>query len=575
MKDLKFKKYLSETLVMESLTSKPHFKVSLDCPTGGGKSYYILTYLRDSKIPFTFIAPTTFLADQLSNAYGIACHHSANPAIGNPDQVITVQNHIQKFLGNGILIIDESHTLVSDYGYRSSTIETNLTYGSCFNRILLLSGTPVLSKDEFYEGFQTLKASLIQPQTRTLTIVPYKDWLGATVKLVMESKAKGLTPVISMLDKSEGLSNLKLALAKSGLTDIATINSETKDGEQILVSTHYDDLINGREIKADAIITTYTDGYSMYGTNYSLIIVPSKNRHSYLAIVQMMARFREMETFDAYLLSRIETLTTSSIPYLARLDSLSEALIAKANQGIAKLKKEARTFRAIDLAFKLTPELYLDITTDLRVNYQLIAFKAVTALSNQFYSDLTIAQDVMAHFNITLNNSHPMIKDTIKKASIEALTTDPSEAIDSYVADVIEEGKKPEGKSQYAIHKEFNDLTDLGLDQPTIIKFLTDNYGLPKKEYNKVKLQARMKHSTHPTMVKLRKLTFTSFKVKETLTSDQILSRVSAIFIEVGKDVATTKDEATKFFNSMFETKESKRGSGKETTRYYTILSNR
>ena len=65
---------------------------------------------------------------------------------------------------------------------------------------------------------------------------------------------------------------------------------------------YYDQLITTGKVDADIIITTYRQGYDIKGDNYKLIIAPSKNRHSYTDIIQVMNRFRDCTTSEGYLL---------------------------------------------------------------------------------------------------------------------------------------------------------------------------------------------------------------------------------------------------------------------------------
>ena len=52
------------------------------------------------------------------------------------------------------LIIDESHSLVTDYNWRRETIENTLTAITGYDRVILLSGTPLLSNDSAYNNME-------------------------------------------------------------------------------------------------------------------------------------------------------------------------------------------------------------------------------------------------------------------------------------------------------------------------------------------------------------------------------------------------------------------------------------
>ena len=56
------------------------------------------------------------------------------------------------------LIIDESHSLVTDYSWRRETVENTLTAMTGYDRVILLSGTPLLSNDSAYNGIEQVRA---------------------------------------------------------------------------------------------------------------------------------------------------------------------------------------------------------------------------------------------------------------------------------------------------------------------------------------------------------------------------------------------------------------------------------
>lgn len=54
VKDYDFSRNLSETKLLDELDFNSSFKVSIECPAGGGKSFYLLDYLKRKNIPFLF-----------------------------------------------------------------------------------------------------------------------------------------------------------------------------------------------------------------------------------------------------------------------------------------------------------------------------------------------------------------------------------------------------------------------------------------------------------------------------------------------------------------------------------------
>ena len=61
-KKFTFKEKLSETRFLDDLDFNEEFKIYVDCPTSGGKSYYILNYLKEREIKAVFVVDTINLA---------------------------------------------------------------------------------------------------------------------------------------------------------------------------------------------------------------------------------------------------------------------------------------------------------------------------------------------------------------------------------------------------------------------------------------------------------------------------------------------------------------------------------
>lgn len=60
-KKFTFKEKLSETRFLDDLDFNEEFKIYVDCPTSGGKSYYILNYLKEREIKlFLLLIPLTW-----------------------------------------------------------------------------------------------------------------------------------------------------------------------------------------------------------------------------------------------------------------------------------------------------------------------------------------------------------------------------------------------------------------------------------------------------------------------------------------------------------------------------------
>ena len=110
-KKFTFKEKLSETRFLDDLDFNEEFKIYVDCPTSGGKSYYILNYLKEREIKAVFVVDTINLAKQLSAQYQIPYYTADHREDFNSSLIITIQHHIPKFESRETVIIDEAHTL--------------------------------------------------------------------------------------------------------------------------------------------------------------------------------------------------------------------------------------------------------------------------------------------------------------------------------------------------------------------------------------------------------------------------------------------------------------------------------
>ena len=78
IRDLNYNKHLSETGFLETLDFNARFKISIEAPTGCGKSYYLLDYLKRNNIPFLYATDTLFLMEGLSSRHEIPYYCAAD-----------------------------------------------------------------------------------------------------------------------------------------------------------------------------------------------------------------------------------------------------------------------------------------------------------------------------------------------------------------------------------------------------------------------------------------------------------------------------------------------------------------
>ena len=128
----------------------------------------------------------------------------------------------------------------------------------------MLSGTPLYSRDSFYEGMTIFRAVRKEPQVRNLIDVNYKELIGGITELTMGLRKNGKTVVISLLDKSDKLPLLEKSLRERGIVKLAVINSMTKQHKKETEET---------DIEVEGS-TGYYDQLLQTGSDDQLIIFP-------------------------------------------------------------------------------------------------------------------------------------------------------------------------------------------------------------------------------------------------------------------------------------------------------------
>ena len=383
VKEYDFSQNLSETKLLDELDFNSSFKVSIECPAGGGKSFYLLDYLKRKNIPFLFTTDTLLLGRRLAARHDLPFYCAEDRTCYEAEQLITVYQHIPKFIHRDTtLIIDEAHSLITDYSWKKEAIEQVLTFGCRYKRVILLSGTPLYSRDSFYEGMTIFRAVRKEPQVRNLVVVNYKELIGGITELTMGLRENGKTVVISLLDKSDKLPLLEKSLRDRGIVKLAVINSMTKQHKKETDKTdetdievegstgYYDQLLQTGELDAEVIITTYRQGYDLKGNNYELIIAPGKNKHSYTDIVQMMNRFRDLPGMKAYFLVNSEC--GEDHPF-----------------GLQEVKMRNTDYRKLKFnQYFETSAFQKFIYTEYYINHHLISYTVYQKINNELYGNL-------------------------------------------------------------------------------------------------------------------------------------------------------------------------------------------
>lgn len=580
IKTIYYKHNLSETRLLEGYDFNGSFKLSIDAPTGSGKSYYIIDYMKKNGIPFLFTTDTLLLMKSLASRQGVSYYCASEKESFNESQLITVYQHIPKFINRDMtLVIDEAHSLVSDYGWRKETVENVLTYTQGFKRVIFLSGTPLLSTDEAYNGIEQIKAIPEEIKERELEVVRYKEIVGGIVELASRAREDGSIPVVSFLDKSDKLLDLTSQLKKEGFNKIAIINSTTvkKTGGQNMKSEgemendievegepdYHEQLTRTGKVDADIIITTYRQGYDIKGTNYTLIIAPSKNRHSYTDIVQMMNRFRDAPGIKSYLLSNKDTKECKEFDYKKTITNKMNEITSAARKEIERLSKLKDSYRKIKLEQKLCGPIQEFIYDREYINHQMIAYKVFQAINNTAHDNLLVMKSILSTFNIKLVFNDMKTQQEVKEKPKGDKVIENEEEIKFAVnlfyqnlglpGDEILISFDNKNKLFYKIQDCHDKLTALGFKLEEIKQFLLNNM-IPLKKIDQKIECVIIKYGKDPDIIRYRNLLLSFFNIGERLTSGEIAGRINIIREKCNYPPLKEKT-AVEFFNRLFETK--------------------
>ena len=541
---------LSETKLLDELDFNSSFKVSIECPAGGGKSFYLLDYLKRKNIPFLFTTDTLLLGRRLAARHDLPFYCAEDRTCYEAEQLITVYQHIPKFIHRDTtLIIDEAHSLITDYSWKKEAIEQVLTFGCRYKRVILLSGTPLYSRDSFYEGMTIFRAVRKEPQVRNLVVVNYKELIGGITELTMK------TVVISLLDKSDKLPLLEKSLRDRGIVKLAVINSMTKQHKKETEETdievegstgYYDQLLQTGELDAEVIITTYRQGYDLKGNNYELIIAPGKNKHSYTDIVQMMNRFRDLPGMKAYFLVNSEC--GEDHPF--GLQEVNKTLTDNYTRETMKLMEKMRNTDY----------------TEYYINHHLISYTVYQKINNELYGNLFNLKHVLSEYGIGLHTSgvkiNLVINNNLKKEKMIKYTKEDIKiAVEQFYTYFLQPQtlnfEAFNAPVKNALHRKIREYYEefkyLGLSDEKIRDILEENMGNTEK-MNRTRDICMVKYSPDVTMRLYRQLLLQNFEIGMRISGEEIEQKINSLRREVGLP-DQKHNTAVEYFNLLFETK--------------------
>lgn len=290
-----------------------------------------------------FPVPKTFAIKNNNNDVAILCGgvHVASDYL-DKSLIVTTYDKLRSVsdISERILIVDESHNLVSAFSYRANAVRYFQTAFKTAAKTVLLSGTHNdLMLNVF--GFHKIKIKQLKQQNVKIFDYETNDFTSKAMQLLEQRENSNNVDVI-LMNSNEQLEIFKSLIIKKfnySNDEICILNSDTKDSDIYL------SIINDKKIKEGVKIVLATqiiaEGISIENKNLGKFIGIS-TRHQRLStelIKQATARFRKLSNIDFYLILPSEHVLSSS--YLTNKLNTFEHEVLKAKAQILELKSIA------------------------------------------------------------------------------------------------------------------------------------------------------------------------------------------------------------------------------------------
>ena len=299
-KDVYVDKQLKQEQLMD-IIKDGHKNVLLNSPTGSGKTTATVNALKryldthDSAVAYIAM-PSKALAQQTASNHNLGRAFIGRMNIQNVIHQNLAETKTKLFVGTYnktkqvvqnlhadgkevILVVDEIHKIVSDYGYRSEPINDMMTIAAEDNvKLIGLSGTPeILDYSEFDAIYNVVQQNAIKPYSK-IDFAIYQDaksFESETTALIFNEAKKG-NKVLAFVNNKKAIENIKKVLTKQKIK-VGTITSKTaREAEN---DPTYKYLVKNERFPNDTqvILTTVAiaDGINIKNdSNYVCLISP-------------------------------------------------------------------------------------------------------------------------------------------------------------------------------------------------------------------------------------------------------------------------------------------------------------
>ena len=338
---------------------------------------------------------------------------------------------------------------------------------------------------------------------------------------------------------------------------------------------YYNQLITTGKVDADIIITTYRQGYDIKGDNYKLIIAPSKNRHSYTDIIQVMNRFRDCAASEGYLLCN-NPYEEQEFNYKNVHSCILNKITLETRKEFNRIQTLEKDYRAIKLDQRLNCNYFSQfIYSNPYINHQKIANITYNNMNNIAYNNLYRMKKILETFNIDMELSKDCmdLKEKIKTKEKKKYSQEEIDiAVDTFFHDYAYPKEKgmpvlldiKERPIYLTINEYYETFHAIGVPSCQVINKLK-RYLITPQKMKAIKKVIIIKFGTDPSIKVYRLMLLKAFNVGERLTCPEICKRINNCRQQVGDSILKEKT-AVEFFNLLFKTKRAKMNiDGKET----------
>ncbi len=258
----------------------------IDAPTGAGKTTLIKQLAKELNLKTDILMPTTALVEQQKDIATVTGRKALSFEMLNADVLACCYNSINKIVerNSKLLVIDEAHSLVSDYGFKSDAIQDIQRSLNRYEYVIYLSGS-ILTLERYYTADNLLsfnKKNRFNYEYQTVKL----DERVTDNDYFINSLETGKLNVFYQNDKTV-LDKLYIYLTDSGYK-VAYISKDKKDNPE------YKGIVENSSLNGyDVLLTTCI---IQAGVNINEcdrdITVTFGRRSNLIDYIQFTARFR-------------------------------------------------------------------------------------------------------------------------------------------------------------------------------------------------------------------------------------------------------------------------------------------